>query len=306
MNILHMKYAVEIAKAGSLNKASEKLLVAQPNLSRSVKELEGDLGITIFERSAQGMRLTPDGERFIGYARKILDEIDEVENLYKNDKQVVRRFSISVPRSSYISDAFSNFCSIIGKDPAEIFYKETNTSRVLHNLLRSDYSLGIIRYAENYDKYFKAVLEEKELSYEIITEFQYVLVMHKDNPLANREELYFSDLHPYIEVAHADPYVPSLPLAQVQKQELPDNTDRKVFVFERASQFELLAKCKDTFMWMSPVPDTLLKRYDLVQKKCPDNTKKYRDVLIYKKDYKLTNIDKLFIKELYKARDEHI
>ena len=48
MNILHVKYAVEIARAGSLNKASEKLFVAVPNLSRSVKELEQDLGITIF------------------------------------------------------------------------------------------------------------------------------------------------------------------------------------------------------------------------------------------------------------------
>ena len=52
MNILHMKYAVEVAKVGSLNKASEVLLVATPNISRSIKELEGDLGISIFERTA--------------------------------------------------------------------------------------------------------------------------------------------------------------------------------------------------------------------------------------------------------------
>ena len=65
MNILHMKYAVEVAKAGSINKASENLLIAQPNLSRSIKELETDLGISIFDRSAKGMVLTPDGEEFI-------------------------------------------------------------------------------------------------------------------------------------------------------------------------------------------------------------------------------------------------
>jgi len=40
MNILHMKYAVEVAKAGSLNKASEALLIAVPQISRSIKELE--------------------------------------------------------------------------------------------------------------------------------------------------------------------------------------------------------------------------------------------------------------------------
>ena len=65
MNILHMKYAVEVARAGTLSKASETLLIAQPNISRSIKELEADLGITIFERTSKGMMMTPEGEVFI-------------------------------------------------------------------------------------------------------------------------------------------------------------------------------------------------------------------------------------------------
>ena len=64
MNILHMKYAVEVAKLGSLNKAAETLMIATPNISRSIKELEADLGITISQRSARGVVLTPDGEHF--------------------------------------------------------------------------------------------------------------------------------------------------------------------------------------------------------------------------------------------------
>ena len=72
MNILHMKYVAEVAKQGSLNKAAEVLLIAQPNLSRSVKELESELGITIFTRSAKGMVLTPEGEEFIGYANRLI------------------------------------------------------------------------------------------------------------------------------------------------------------------------------------------------------------------------------------------
>ena len=82
MNILHIKYAVEVARLGSLNKAAETLLIAQPNISRSIKELEGDLGITIFNRSAKGMVLTPEGEEFIGFAKNILKQIDDVEKLY--------------------------------------------------------------------------------------------------------------------------------------------------------------------------------------------------------------------------------
>ena len=81
MNILHLKYAYEVARAGSLAKASEKLLIAVPNISRSIKELETDLGITIFERTTKGMELTPEGEEFLNFARAILDRIDSVEKL---------------------------------------------------------------------------------------------------------------------------------------------------------------------------------------------------------------------------------
>ena len=53
MNLVHLKYAVEVAETGSINKASEKLYVSQPNLSRAIKELEASLGVTIFDRSAK-------------------------------------------------------------------------------------------------------------------------------------------------------------------------------------------------------------------------------------------------------------
>lgn len=72
MNILHMKYAVEVAKCGSINKAAEILLMNQPNLSRAIKELEASLGVEIFSRSAKGMVVTPEGETFLRYATSIL------------------------------------------------------------------------------------------------------------------------------------------------------------------------------------------------------------------------------------------
>ena len=167
MNILHMKYAVEVAVCGSLAKASEKLLIAVPNISRSIKELEADLGISIFERTAKGMSLTPEGEEFIRFAKGILSQIDHLEKHYKEGTPDKQKFSISVPRACYISEAFSEFSKTIDNSDAEIFYKETNSQRTIHNMLNHDYKLGIIRYAENYDKNFKSMLEEKGFVYEL-------------------------------------------------------------------------------------------------------------------------------------------
>lgn len=306
VNILHMKYAVEVARVGSLNKASESLYVALPNVSRSIKELEADLGITIFDRSAKGMTLTPEGEEFIGYAKGILRQIEQVERLYKSDAPGKQKFSISVPRACYISDAFAKFSRTLTDRPAEIFYKETNSKRTVQNILEHDYRLGIIRYAENYDKHFKAMLEEKGLCCEMVTEFSYVLLMGADSPLARKEDITFDDLTGYIEIAHADPYVPSLPMAKVLKEEHPDNIDRRIFVFERASQFELLHQNPQTFMWVSPVPEHMLERYQLVQKKCAENKKVYKDMLVYRKDYRLTELDKGFLTALTDAKRKHL
>ncbi|MBR2406176.1 MAG: LysR family transcriptional regulator [Clostridia bacterium] len=303
MNVLHMRYAVEVAKAGSISKAAEKLLIAQPNLSRAIKELEEELGIAIFERSSTGMTLTPEGEEFLGYARKILSQIDEVDRRYKEGAAFKQRFSICVPRACYISEAFTRFSLGLSDDPAEIFYKETNSQRTLNNLLYADYKLGIVRYARDYDTYYQALLEEKGLVGEQITEFHYVLLLGRENPLAQKKEIHFSDLRPYIEIAHADPFVPSLSMAEVKKAELPDDIERRIFVFERASQLELLAENNKTFMWVSPVPQTLLDRYGLVQRVCVDNRRVYRDVLIRKQNYRLSALDRQFIAELEAAKN---
>ena len=306
MNLLHMKYALEVAKAGSINKAAEVLMVAAPNVSRSIKELETDFGITIFERTQNGTKLTVEGEEFINYAKGVLKQIDEIERFYKTGAPKKQRFSISVPRACYISEAFANFSKSLSKEAAEVFYKETNSQRTIHNMIEHDYKLGIIRYAENYDKYFKSMLEEKGFQYELVTEFTYSLIMSAENPLAKKEEITYDDLSNYIEIAHADPYVPSMPLSKVVKEELPDNIDRRIFIFERASQFDLLSLNPETFMWVSLAPQSLLERYNLVLKKCAENKKVYKDVLIYKNGYKLSKLDRQFITELCDSKRKYI
>ena len=301
MNILHLKYVVCIAENGSINKAAEELHVAQPNLSRVVREMENELGIQFFRRSSRGMMLTPDGELFVSQAHKILEQVDEIESLYKEKRTAKQRFSISVPRASYISDAFTAFSRTLGGEDAEIFYQETNALQAVKNILEVGYNLGIIRYAAGYDRYFRQMLEEKGLAGEIVAEFKYVLVMHEDSALAALDSIRFPDLHQYIQIAHADPYVPSLPLSAVKNEELP-KMPRRIFVFERGSQFDLLTENPETYMWVSPLPERMLQRMHLVQRKCADNQRVYRDVLIRRRDYSLTELDKRFITELTRSK----
>ena len=305
MNLLHMKYAIAVAKTQSINKAADELLVGATALSRAIKELENNLGVTLFERSAKGMFLTPDGELFIRYAKKVLKQIDDIETIFKEGTNTKKHFSISVPRDSYVAAAFADFSKRIDpKSETEIFYKETNAYRVINNILKEDYKLGILRYSKQYDEYYKAMMNEKCFSSELIIEFGYVLIMSKDCPLSKLKKITFDDLKSYSEIAHGDPYVPSLPLSVVKKDEFPDHGGCRIFVFERCSQFELLSKNPNTYMWVSSIPKDLLDRYGLVERPCVDNKRKYKDVLIHRRDYKLSDLDKMFIEELVKAKRE--
>lgn len=307
MNLLHFKYAVEIAKTKSISQAAENLYMGQPNLSRAIKELEEKLGITIFSRTSKGITVTPEGEEFLQYAKKIIAQVDEVEQIYKYGRTKKQQFSVCVPRASYISYAFAEFAKHIKTDnAADIFYKETNSMRTIRNVVREEYNLGIIRYQSAFDKYFKTMFTEKKLVSETITEFSYMLLMSEKHPLADKENISFEDLEAYIEITHGDPYVPSLPFTDVKKAEFSDDIDKHIFVFERASQFVLLEKVPTTFMWTSPIPEELYSKYGLVQRSCSANTKVYKDVMIYRKGYKLTELDNQFISDVCEAKRKYL
>ncbi len=129
-------------------------------------------------------------------------------------------------------------------------------------------------------------------------------MVNNNSPLAKKQEITPEDLSDYIEIVHADPYVPSLPYIDVMKKEFVDYTDKRIYLFERASQFELLAANDRTFMWVSPIQKSIHERYNLTEIECSFHNRLYRDVLVYRKGYVFTELDNLFINKLEAAQKE--
>lgn len=305
MNLLHLKYVVEVYQTKSFTKAAENLYMGQPNLSRAIKELEQSLGITIFRRTSRGIEITEAGEEFVHYAKKILQEVDVVEKRYTQQEVPKEKFSILVPRASYIGSAFVAFMRKIDANKhMDITYKETNSLKALDKVLKGEYRLGIIRYRSCFDHAFKQMFEEKGLNYELISEFQYQLVVHQDHPLTKLEKVTCEDLNQYIEICHPDPYVPNIPFYDVKKIEFSESIHRRISVYERASQFDLLENLPNTFMWVSPIPQKLMEKYNLVELICEEHSNKYKDVLIFRKGYHLTPIDNQFLTVLCQVKRE--
>lgn len=304
MNILHMKYAVEVAKCGSINKAAEKLIIGQPNLSRAIKELETSLGIRIFERSAKGMTLTPEGGMFMTYAKKILKQVDELEETFRKGLSVKKHFSVAVPRSGYISQAFARFSALMNDKPGvELLCREMSITDAVDSVLRDDCRLGIVRYAEEYDSYYKAMFDEKKINYELVAEFRYMLVMNRDCPLAAKKDITLGDAENCIELVHDDSYVPPMSRADVRRAE-EEGAKRRIMVTERGNRLDILAENPEAYMWASPIPRKTLDRYGLVQRDCADGGRLFKDVLIHKQYYTLSATDKLFIEQLIQTKRE--
>ena len=305
MNLLHLKYAVEVAQASSISKAAEKLQMGQPNLSRAIRELEEALGIQIFMRNSKGIVLTPQGDEFLSYARKILAQVDAIEQMYNSERIRTQKFSITVPRACYISCAFTEFVSCLREeDKAEIFYMETNSMRSVSKVANDECKLGILRYPSEEDVRYRDMLREKGLRAELICEFRYGLLMSREHPLADREDISEDDLSSFVEILHADPTVSSLPTSDSKKSGSSVTAGKQVFLFERGSQMDILADVKNSFMWGSPVPKKILDRFELIQKPSSINQTIYRDMLICKDDYRFTTMDRMFIDELLKVKQQ--
>jgi DNA-binding transcriptional LysR family regulator len=78
MNIQQLRYVVATAERGSMTAAAAALFVAQPALSRAVRQLEREVDLSLFARDGRGVVLTADGERFVRRARAVLESIDEL------------------------------------------------------------------------------------------------------------------------------------------------------------------------------------------------------------------------------------
>ena len=304
MNTTFFKYAIEVERTRSITQAAQNLFMAQPNLSKAIKEMEESLGFQIFKRTSRGVIPTEKGQEFLAYARSIAAQLDKIEALSHTKKQGTQRFNISIPRGSYISAAFTRFVSRLNRSEAiELNLQETNAMTTINEVASGEFQLGIIRYQTVYERYFLDFLRSKQLGYEPVWDFEYLTLMSCRHPLANENRIEYKALEKYIEIIHGDTAIPYLS-AGGEHPHTVNGGDKKIVLYERCNQFELLSNITDTYMWVSPVPKDYLTRYNLTQRKCEGSGNRCRDILIYGKGYRFTELDTRFIQKLLEAKQE--
>ena len=300
MNTTYLNYALEIERVGSISQAAQNLYMAQPNLSKAIRELEKELGFTIFKRTAKGVRPTEAGTEFLYHARQIMEQVGAVERISQRIGTDKLKYKISIPRGSYIVDGFTSFLSELELEKGmEVTINETNALGTISNVADRGYNLGIIRYQMLDETQYLTMLKNNHLTYETIWEFEYVLVMSKNHPLANKETITPEDLSEYTKITHGDIELPHVRRINHEAELTPRNV---IYVYERGSQFDLLTNVPTTYMWVSPIPQKLLNKLQLVQRICRAEDNLYKDVMIFREDYHITEHDRLFQKKIYESK----
>lgn len=305
MNTLYFKYALEVERAGSITQAAQNLYMAQPNLSKAIKDLEEELGYAIFTRTSSGIKVTEKGDEFLYHAGKMMEQLAEMEKIAGREDDSNHRFKISIPRGSYIANGFTAFVAALQMNYGmDITINETNALKTISNVTDRGYNMGIIRYQKSDEDYFNTCLKNNKLRQETIWEFEYVLVMSKEHQLAQKPVISVEDLHDYVKITHADIDIPHTHNVGKTTDGGKAAESKTIYVYERGSQFDLLANVPTTYMWVSPIPDSYLAKNNLIQRSCKAENNLYKDVLIYRQDYQLGEYDKLFQKKIYESKVE--
>jgi DNA-binding transcriptional LysR family regulator len=300
MNITELEYIVAIEKYGSINGAARELHVAQPNISKAVKNLESEYRIQIFQRSASGMTPTSEGRMFIGQAALILSEWNKLKEAQGPASTNVAELKVALPRATYASYTAARVVQKFADTDCIYFnIKECGSAEALKNVLENGYHMAILRYpAEEHERY-QAFFERKHLCCEVIMKFNYQLLVNKDSPLASTEVHSYSQLEDYIEIIDDDDCEQTIEVLRATGQY---SAKKYIRVYERGSQFEVLREVKNAYMWASPIPPEIMEQEGVVLKDSPLQTKKMIDVMIYHKGEKRKEISE-FLRQLYLVAD---
>ncbi|KWX81144.1 LysR family transcriptional regulator [Paenibacillus riograndensis] len=197
MTLQQLRYAIEIANSGSMNEAAKRLFVSQPSLSNAIKELENELGITIFERNNRGISISAEGVEFLGYARQIIEQTEFMENRYTGKKRSPIYFSVSTQHYPFAVDAFVKLMKENKVTEYNFSLRETQTYEIIEDVrtLRSD--LGILYINEGNYKVMNKLFSDGNLKFTPLFNTNPHVYVRTGHMLAGKELITLEDILPY-------------------------------------------------------------------------------------------------------------
>ena len=240
MNIAQMKYVLEVAVAPSIREASTRLFISQPALSSSIRELEEELGIILFDRSNKGITLTDEGREFITYAQRVVGQYEILENRYLSKDHDREIFSVSTQHYNFAIKAFT---AVIKKNkPGKYRFSvhETKTKEVLEDVRKLKSEVGIISFSGANENLIKKLFKDYQLEFTPLMKRETYAYVWKDHKFAGRKEISLDELKDYPCVSFNQSSEGNFYLTE---EALSDHEyDKMIISDDRATTMEIIAE----------------------------------------------------------------
>lgn len=238
MRIQQLEYLERIVEAGSINEAAKRLFLTQPSLSNAVKELENEMGIQIFQRSSGGISLTAEGREFMTYSKQILDQVNLMNERYKNGQQRKQSFSVSAQHYAFVVHAFVELIKSVNANEYQFTLRETETQNIFNDLAQFKSELGIL-YTNGFNqKIMQRLFKENNLVFTPLFVAKPHIFVSRYNPLTSKSSVNLSDLEDYPYLSYEQGEVNSFYFSEEILSTLSHK--KRIKVSDRATIFNLM------------------------------------------------------------------
>ncbi len=197
MTLQQLLYVIRISETGSFNKAAEQLFVAQPSLTNAIKELEKEIGITVFNRTGRGVTLTAEGMRFLPYARQVYAQYQNLLDAYGQGNARRQQFAVSAQHYSFAVRAFVELAKSFDVAEYEFALRETRTRDVIDDVAAARSEIGILYLSDFNRKALLKMLSSSQLQFTPLITCRAYVYLWKGHPLARKKSIAFADLAAY-------------------------------------------------------------------------------------------------------------
>ena len=180
-----------------MNKAAETLFISQPSLTNAVKDLEKEVGISIFLRTSRGVIPTREGEELLLYARQLYQQYELIHEKYIETKNIKRKFGVSTQHYSFVVKAFVDTVKQFGTLNYEFAIRETKTFDVICDVGNFKSEIGLLYLNDFNRKVIEKMLDENDCEFKKLIDCDAYVYIWKNHPLADRKSISFDELKDY-------------------------------------------------------------------------------------------------------------
>ena len=238
MTLQQLKYIIQIVQSGSISMAAQKLYITQPSLSKSIADLEKEMGITIFCRNNRGVYLSKDGIKFLSYARQVVEQADLLEQQYKFGTPVRRIFAISAQHYAFVVNAFVALVKEYEKNKYEFSLRESRTFDIIEDVRTQRSELGIIFLSNFNREVIQRILQNDDVQFVPLFTAKPHVFVSRNNPLTEFDKVVLEDLTEYPRLTYEQGVNNSFHFSEELHSTM--ESPKSIIVSDRATLFNLL------------------------------------------------------------------